>query len=103
MDKKNASLFSSDKKHGFTIEKGAACNDPKNSHQLVIMKSNRLASESKPSVGELLVLTKWMMNGLKSQKKYLKPRGRLEHLGLFALDYPVRLLSSPLYTILRTT
>lgn len=90
----NGTLFNSNDTHGFTIEKGAMSSDPTSGAQLVVMKSDSLKDKSSPSVGELLVLVKWMSAAFKLQLHHLSKTSRLRHGERFKLDFPV-CLSSP--------
>ena len=90
MDEENGWLFGSSDTHGFTVEKGATCTDNICGHQLVVMKSNRLEEEHRPSIGELIVLVRWMVAGTEPQMSHLSKRARLEHGERIKLDFPVR-------------
>ncbi|KAJ5958875.1 uncharacterized protein N7479_006025 [Penicillium vulpinum] len=84
------SLFNSNDRHGFTIENGAKSADGMTSHQLVVMKSQSCYHEILPSVGELLVLVRWMLSGIKNQKRQFSRYHRHERP---QLEFPTMIMS----------
>jgi hypothetical protein len=80
------SLFNSNDQHGFTIQRGATSADGKAAHQLVIMESEECYHDVLPSVGELIVLVRWMLSGFKNHKHQF---GRYHRHERPQLDFPV--------------
>ncbi|KAJ5836339.1 hypothetical protein N7447_002365 [Penicillium robsamsonii] len=84
------SPFNSDDRHGFAIEKGAISADGKTAHQLVVMKSDECYHDILPSVGELIVLVRWMLSGFKNHKHQF---GRYHRHERPQLDFPTMIIS----------
>ncbi|CAI7647238.1 unnamed protein product [Penicillium glandicola] len=84
------SLFDSSDRHGFTIESGAVNADGKNAHRLVVMKSNDCYHDILPSVGELIVLVRWMLSGIQNHKHQF---GRYFRHERPQLDFPTMVIS----------
>lgn len=86
MHGEDTSLFNSNDQHGFTIQMGATSADGKSAHQLVVMKSEKCYNDTLPSVGELMVLVRWMLSGIKNHKRQFRRYHRHERA---QLDFPV--------------
>ncbi|CAG8216551.1 unnamed protein product [Penicillium salamii] len=86
-------LFNSSDKHGFTIESGATMADTVSGHRIVIMKSDSLVEKTLPSVGEILVLVRWMSSGYRPQMKHLRKAQRLSQSERFIHDFPTMVIS----------
>ncbi|CAI7653279.1 unnamed protein product [Penicillium discolor] len=84
------SLFNSNDQHGFTIQMGATSADGKSAHQLVVMKSENCYHDTLPSVGELMVLVRWMLSGIKNHKHQF---GRYHRHERPQLDFPTMVIS----------
>ncbi|KAJ5164889.1 uncharacterized protein N7500_006719 [Penicillium coprophilum] len=83
-------LFNSNDRHGFTIERGAISADGKTAHQLVVMKSDDCYHDILPSVGELIVLVRWMLSGFKNHKHQF---GRYHRHERSQLEFPTMIIS----------
>lgn len=95
--KEDGDLFNSNDHHGFTIEKGATCADAKAAHQLVVMKIHQCHHEILPSIGELVVLLRWMLCAISEHKHYLGKHHRHERP---QHDFPVSIDPAPKICIL---
>ncbi|KAF4763249.1 hypothetical protein HAV15_000547 [Penicillium sp. str.  len=84
------SLFNSNDQHGFTIQMGATSADGKSAHQLVVMKSENCYHDTLPSVGELIVLVRWMLSRIKNHKHQF---GRYHRHERPQLDFPTMVIS----------
>ncbi|KAK4868245.1 hypothetical protein LT330_007443 [Penicillium expansum] len=84
------SLFNSNDKHGFTIQMGATSADGKTAHQLVVMESDNCYHGILPSVGELMVLVRWMLSGIKNHKHQFRRYHRQERA---QHDFPTMVIS----------
>ncbi|KAJ5135127.1 uncharacterized protein N7515_004405 [Penicillium bovifimosum] len=84
------SLFNGNDRHSFTVQSGARCADAKSSHQLVVMKSNQLHHETLPSIGEVVVLLRWMLDATRKHKHLL---GRHSRQGQKQHDFPTMVIS----------
>ncbi|KAJ5518834.1 hypothetical protein N7453_001256 [Penicillium expansum] len=84
------SLFNSNDKHGFTIQMGATSADGKTAHQLVVMESDNCYHDILPSVGELMVLVRWMLSGIKNHKHQF---GRYHRQERAQHDFPTMVIS----------
>ncbi|KAJ5199379.1 hypothetical protein N7491_000064 [Penicillium cf. griseofulvum] len=82
-------LYNSNDQHGFTIEKGARSIDG-NSHQVVVMKSEKCYHDTLPSTGELIVLVRWMLSGIRNRKHQFSRNHRHERK---QLDFPTMVIS----------
>ncbi|KAJ5576014.1 hypothetical protein N7535_002940 [Penicillium sp. DV-2018c] len=83
-------LFDSNDRHGFTIQSGATCADAKSSHHLVVMTSNKLYHETLPSIGEVVVLLRWMLDATQKHKHLMGPYDRQEQK---LHDFPTMVIS----------
>ncbi|CAG8895611.1 unnamed protein product [Penicillium egyptiacum] len=84
------SLFNSNDQHGFTIRRGATSADGKTAYQLVVMKSENCYHGVIPSFGELIVLVRWMLSGIKNHKHQF---GRYHRNERPQLDFPTMAVS----------
>ncbi|CAG8318576.1 unnamed protein product [Penicillium nalgiovense] len=83
-------VFNSNDQHGFTIQRGATSADGKAAHQLVVMESEECYHDVLPSVGELIVLVRWMLSGFKNHKHQF---GRYHRHERPQLDFPTMVIS----------
>ncbi|KAI1831397.1 hypothetical protein DTO013E5_9237 [Penicillium roqueforti] len=84
------SLFNSNDKYGFTVQRGAVNADGKGAHQLAVMTSEECYHDTFPSVGELIVLVRWMLSGIQNHKHQIGKYHRHERP---QLDFPTMVIS----------